>query len=88
MIPGLRYLRKGHECNYCHSVHGVTFSDPPKIVARLAWVKCDCGKKHYACWDCARRIGRKSNGRKVIAICAKGYKIHTLTELQRPKGAD
>lgn len=69
----LRFLSRPHACSYCQAVHGVTFSRPPRVRPRLLWVRCRCGRSHYVCFACARRIGVTGNGQKVIAQCARGY---------------
>lgn len=74
-IPRLRFLRRAHECNYCRGVNGITFTQRPKVVARLLWVWCLCGRQHYICIrDCARRVGYiVKDGRRYVAACARGY---------------
>lgn len=72
-VPSLRFLRKPHACNYCWVVKGLVY-DFGQQRARLLWVACRCGKKHYACHDCARRVGKAfERGRPVVAECARGY---------------
>jgi len=72
-MPRLRFLRRAHDCNYCHGVHGVTFAVPGKVRPRILWVKCRCGKSHYICHDCAAKVGSSQNGERYVADCAKGY---------------
>lgn len=72
MTPRLRFLRLPHSCNYCGAVNGVTFR-APRVVPRLLWVRCQCGKSHYICRGCARRVGSTRNGVAYVAECAKGY---------------
>jgi hypothetical protein len=76
LMPRLRFLRRPHQCNYCLGVDGVAFNVRPRIVARLFWVACKCGRRHYICTRfCARRVGSVTNGggRRVVAECARGY---------------
>lgn len=74
-LPALRFLRRAHSCSYCQEVHGVTFSIPRKVRPRLMWVRCKCGRSHYVCLACARRIGSVQNGdgKRYVAECARGY---------------
>lgn len=74
--PRLRFLRKPHQCNYCLGVNGVSFTCRPKVVARLLWVACKCGRRHYICIRfCAKRVGSVVNGdgKRYVAECARGY---------------
>lgn len=73
-MPGLRYLRKPHSCNYCYGVSGFTHDAFGESQRRLFRVDCQCGKKHYACFKCAGRIGSVFvAGRRQIRMCAKRY---------------
>ena len=74
-LPALRFLRRAHRCNWCQAVDGVTFALPPKVRPRLLWVRCNCGRSHYLCLGCARRVGSVENGegRRYVAQCARGY---------------
>ncbi len=72
----LRFLRRPKNCNYCHDVDGMVFADQPAVTPRILWVRCACGKKHYICSGCARRIGSvrsPQDGRRLVAACAKRY---------------
>lgn len=85
------FLSSGHNCNFCQKVSGVTFNRPPKVEARLKWVRClPCSKRkgedtsHYCCHSCARKIGAivGPDGRRYIAVCARGY-TRRLKKLER-----
>lgn len=73
--PRLKFLRRPHQCNYCLGVNGVSFTVRPKVVARLLWVACKCGRRHYICIRfCAKRVGSFMDaGRRFVAECARGY---------------
>jgi hypothetical protein len=75
MIPRLRYLRKANDCNYCHAVRGFVHDGFGRNQHRLHHVRCLCGKKHLACFDCARKIGSVvgTDGMRKIRACAKRY---------------
>lgn len=63
------------------SVEGLTFR------RRILWVPCRCGKKHYICLSCARRIGSEiAAGIRYVAACAKGYYRRRKRELAARKG--
>ena len=86
-VPKLRYLRKPHDCNYCHGVNGMTFEIPGRFKRRLLWVKCKCKRKHYVCPPCAGRIGSVNvNGVRLIAACAKGFGQATVAAGSGKKG--
>lgn len=83
-IPKLKFLRRGHSCNYCQDVHGVTFHRPPNVKPRLQWIRCICGKKHYVCEECLpllRYDAEVETGGKLVkvrlTVCAKGYSKKT-----------
>lgn len=75
-LPPLRFLRRPHQCNYCLTVNGVSYTVRPRVVARLIWVACKCGRRHYICLRfCAKRVGSVQNGggKRFVAECARGY---------------
>ena len=78
-FPKLRFLRRGHACNYCQRVNGVTFRRPPKVEPRLYRIPCICGKKHYVCRGCLAGLqykaeeGHKGQVDVRLTVCAKGY---------------
>lgn len=84
--PSLRFLNRPHSCSYCQAVHGVTFNDPPKVRARLKWVRCGCGRSHFACLACAARIGSTANGSRLIAECARGYFARNKDRIAAERG--
>lgn len=74
--PRLKFLRRPHQCNYCLRVNGVAFTVRPKVVARLIWVACKCGRRHYICIRfCAKRVGSfvDGGGKRFVAECARGH---------------
>jgi hypothetical protein len=86
-LPQLGFLRRAHECNYCHGVHGVAFARPPRVRPRLLWVRCACGRSHFACFRCAARVGTSGNGVKMIAECARGYWRRNKDKIAAERGA-
>lgn len=74
------FLKHPHSCNYCQAVNGVTFTVPPKVTARIVWVACGCGRRHYICHACLSRVGATRNGALTIRECAKGYKVESAAD--------
>lgn len=88
MRPSLRFLNRPHSCSYCQAVNGVTFNELPKVRGRLLWVRCRCGRSHYACFECAARIGHvRTNGLRMIAECARGYYRKNKDRIAADRGA-
>ena len=86
-LPALRFLRRAHSCSYCQAVDGVTFTIPRKVQPRLLWVRCRCGRSHYICFTCARRVGSVQNGARYVAECARGYFRRNKDKLAAERGA-
>jgi len=73
-LPKLKYLRKANQCNYCKAVSGFSHTGFGAQQRRLMLVECLCGKKHWACFECAQKIGSViDQGRRKIRVCAKRY---------------
>lgn len=82
--PRLKFLRRPHQCNYCLGVDGVSYTVRPRVVARLLWVACKCGRRHYICIRfCAKRVGSFMNGggKRFVAECARGYAARHKAEI-------
>lgn len=74
-LPRQKFLRKANTCNYCQTTKGFTHSGFGERERRLFRVECGvCGKKHLACFECARTIGSVFvGGIRKIKACAKRY---------------
>jgi hypothetical protein len=76
-------LRRPHLCNYCRKVNGVSFDRPPKVRARILWLKCWCGRRHYACVPCVYEIGVTTvNGEPRLTRCARDIKVTKTPEVK------
>ncbi|MGH8897627.1 MAG: hypothetical protein ACRDZ4_11530 [Egibacteraceae bacterium] len=64
----------------------MSFTIRPRVVARLIWTACKCGRKHFVCIRfCARRVGYviDGDGKRYVAECARGYAKRHKVELEQ-----
>jgi hypothetical protein len=61
---------------------------PPKVAARIVWVACRCGRRHYICHACLARVGAARNGALTVRECARGWWPRHRNESAAARGGE